>query len=197
MTVPSLASKQPPLTNMHARPYMQSGPIVQPLPVERPFVVRVILQAGAKVRQGREMDSAEIETLPRGTLLTISDRAFTAVSQPGERSVVRLKLADRPGWISMRLSLEPPRDEPVVEVVGDALPPTPASVKWMYRIVTDDGAVVREDPELSSAQVRHIPRGAIVEVTGKVTNSRGLSRLRIEDGWISEAFNPSSGKVRT
>jgi hypothetical protein len=71
-----------------------------------------------------------------------------------------------------------------------------ASARWMYRVVCAEGAFVREGLDLSSKKLREIPMGSTVEVTARVVNNAGLVRLRVTDGWISEAHNPTSGTVR-
>ena len=66
--------------------------------------------------------------------------------------------------------------------------------KMLYQVVYDEGALVREGVELSTDNLRMIPKGEVIEVVGRQTNSTGLFRLEVAGGgFISESLNPLSG----
>lgn len=84
----------------------------------------------------------------------------------------------------------PLRTESLLNAIqgGDSL-----LTKMLYQVVLPDGAVVRETEELGSSTVRTIACGDVIEVLGRRTNSTGLLRLQVEDGYISESLNPLAG----
>jgi len=67
--------------------------------------------------------------------------------------------------------------------------------RWVYRVVCEDGALVRQGLELSSMHRCTLVPDALVEISERRINDQGLARLRTADGrgWISEQLNPLSG----
>ena len=85
-----------------------------------------------------------------------------------------------------------------------------STTHWWWKVSYAAGAVVRETVDLKSNAVGTLPYGTYVQVTQKVINAAGLSRLRIRaalqptdpsqtscrvlEGWCSELLNPLSGE---
>lgn len=88
----------------------------------------------------------------------------------------RLKIAE--GWISEVLNPLSGQRGPVVEIVRLLQP-------LRYRVILEDGAVVRRTVELASSQVRTIQYGEIVNVSAKQFSDLGnrcVQRLKLADG---------------
>lgn len=66
--------------------------------------------------------------------------------------------------------------------------------RWLYRVVEQDGAYVRQGISLASVHKYTIPYGTIFEVTKRRYNKQGIARLRTRKGWVSEFFNPLSSE---
>jgi len=146
-------------------------------PGESPYLVRIIYEGGATVRNGVEIDLADaMRTLPVGTVVEAFNRVVTAEGTP------RLQIAD--GWISERL--RGGAEDPVVEVLRHT-PQAPLR----YRIRRLDGAMVRRGMEKDSEEVGLIPHGTIIEVSERRRIADGTMRLKIISpsdwiGWASE-----------
>ena len=93
----------------------QRGAILQPLPLPRPTVYRIVLPQGAVIRQDLELASPVVGHAPFGSWVTVIAQAFSDF--PADRAVARLRLAGG-GWISTRLNHSPPGDLALVECVG-------------------------------------------------------------------------------
>ena len=107
----------------------QRGPILQPLPLPRPMVYRVVLPQGAVIRQDVELASAVVGHARCGSWVTVVASKFTDF--PADRAVRRLRLAGG-GWISARLNHAPPHDLAVVEIVGYDRAYDPDQPHWFH-----------------------------------------------------------------
>lgn len=88
----------------------------------------------------------------------------------------RLKIAE--GWISEVLNPLSGQRGPVVEIVRLLQP-------LRYRVILQDGAVVRRTVELASTQVKTIQCGEVVNVSAKQFSDLGnrcVQRLKLADG---------------
>jgi len=132
----------------------------------------VVASEGCEVRDNNDSIVAE---LPFGTLIhgSVLDSNQLVIKYP----VVGCCKVRSDGGITL---LAP----------GDLL----EGAKWRYRVVCPTGAVVREGLELTSAYCRTIEVHSIFEASERRVNRQGLARLRLEDGWVSEALNPLSGQ---
>jgi hypothetical protein len=93
----------------------QRGKILQPFPLVRPAVYRIILPQGAVIRADVELGSPVVGHCPYGSWVSVNEQQFSDF--PAERAVARLRLVGG-GWISTRLNHAPPHDLAVVEFVG-------------------------------------------------------------------------------
>eukprot|EP00635_Sarcinochrysidales_sp_CCMP3193_P014062 CAMPEP_0118899848 /NCGR_PEP_ID=MMETSP1166-20130328/6224_1 /TAXON_ID=1104430 /ORGANISM="Chrysoreinhardia sp, Strain CCMP3193" /LENGTH=580 /DNA_ID=CAMNT_0006838979 /DNA_START=106 /DNA_END=1848 /DNA_ORIENTATION=+ len=141
----------------------------------------VVCRDGAFVREGLELASAHLYTLQKNAVFVVHERRVN------EQGLTRLRTDD--GWISEDLN-------PLSGQRGPIVVPLPVAEALEYRVVLDDGAVVRETVELSSAIVQVVPRGDRVVVDDKQFSDHPqlhcVPRLRLVApvrGWISQRLN--------
>jgi E3 ubiquitin-protein ligase Mdm2 len=98
------------------------------------------------------------------------------------------------GWISEGLNPLSGQTGPIVKSI-------PFPVPAQFRITLPDGAVIRQDVELSSNQIGHAPRRSILTIVGQEYSENPtdqcIQRLQLAGGggWVSVALNrplPSS-----
>lgn len=141
---------------------------------------RVVCGDGAYVRSGLELSSPHIYTVSHQAIMEVHERRVN------EQGLARLRTDD--GWISEHLNPLSGQRGPIVELL-----PVVSSLK--YRVVLQEGAVVRETVELSSPIVRVIQVGEVMSVCDKQfsnhPSSRCVPRLKLGDGsgWISQRLN--------
>ncbi|CAN0109949.1 unnamed protein product [Scytosiphon promiscuus] len=140
---------------------------------------RVVCRDGAFVRHGIELTSPFLFNLPWHSVVEVLERRINDAGLP------RLKIAE--GWISEVLNPLSGQRGPVVEIVRLLQP-------LMYRVVLEDGAVVRRTVELASSQVKTIAYGEVVQVSAKQFSDLGnrcVQRLKLSDGsgWLSTRLN--------
>jgi hypothetical protein len=154
---------------------------------------------GAFVREGCELGSDHIGTLPYGTIVNVQSKAVN------EMGLSRLRIdayvADAPfdhgrhsnddafcmkkvsGWISEFLN-------PLSGARGNIVEPIPFAVPLLYKVVLDDGAVIFSGVEISSLQIGLAPKGSLLSVVGRAftdSSVRCMEKLRLAGGggWIS------------
>ena len=147
---------------------------------------RVTCPDGAYVREGLELDSNHLSTLSYGSLVPVKARSVN------EMGLCRLQV-DLPhipdgGWVSECLN-------PLSGQRGPILQQLPFPVPVLYRVILNEGAVIRKDKELSSPEVRKAVPGSILKVTGRAFSNypeaQCVERLRLagDEGWISLRLN--------
>jgi len=155
---------------------------------------RVICPAGAFLREGLELNTRHIETIPYGSLVQVSRR--TVNSQGLMRLQVQAEVDDRQknkqrwidGWCSEYLN-------PQSGQRGIVVQPLPFPVPALYRVTLSIGAVIRSDIELSSPQIGVAPMGAVLSIVGRAFSEhpvdRCIERLQLagNSGWISVRLN--------
>ena len=125
---------------------------------------RVVCSGGAYVRGGLELSSPHIYTLAHQAIMEVHERRVN------EQGLARLRTDD--GWISEHLNPLSGQRGPIVELV-----PVVANLK--YRVVLQEGAVVRETVELSSPIVKVIQCGETMTISGKqFSNHPAQARAR-------------------
>jgi len=128
-------------------------------------------------------------------------------------------LPGRHGWLQI-LKIESPIEGMTVlsidgyPYLGPGLPALYIEPNtWFWRVTCGNGAFLREGIELGNKYLTTIIYGSVIQVTRKMINNEGLSRIHVhttvskEDnnikekaapqslqGWISENLNPQSGQ---
>ena len=155
---------------------------------------RVVCPAGAFVREGLELNTRHIDTLPDGSLVRVTRR--TVNSQGLVRLQVQSKIDDnrsnKPRWIEGWCSeyLNPQSGQRGIVVLPLNFP-----VPALYRITLPIGAVIRSDIELSSPIIGVVPMGEVVSVVGRSFSEhpvdKCIERLQLagNGGWISVRLN--------
>jgi hypothetical protein len=155
---------------------------------------RVICPAGAFVREGLELNTRHIDTLPYGSLVRVTRRTIN--SQGLVRLKVQSKIDDTEkhkqrwvdGWCSEYLN-------PQSGQRGIVVHPLSFPVPALYRVTLPIGAVIRSDIELSSPQIGVAPMGEILPIVGKAFSEhpvdKCIERLQLagNGGWISVRLN--------
>lgn len=155
---------------------------------------RVVCPAGAFIREGLELNTRHIDTLPYGSLVRVTRR--TVNSQGLMRLQVQSKTDDSQkhtqrwidGWCSEYLNPQSGQRGIVVEPLSF---PVPA----LYRVTLPIGAVIRSDIELSSPQIGVAAMGEVVPIVGKAFSEhpvdKCIERLQLagNGGWISVRLN--------
>lgn len=134
--------------------------LVQRLPIVR---YRAVASSGVLAREGPELGSRGLETIPLDRVVTVW---FRIVGDSGH-----LQLLTHLGWASERdadgaLMLEP------------WMPPS-------YRVAVLQGVNVRSGLELDSATVMHLSQGTVFEPLEQKQDVRGILRVRLAGGWVS------------
>ena len=147
-----------------------------------PYILKVVLPAGATVRAGVEIDQHAdvIRTLKCGEIVEAFGRAMTREGVP------RFQIVD--GWVSQRLRT--PNAEQVFAILRE-LPAQPIP----YRVIRAGGAQLREGVGLNSAMRGFAPQNEDITVCEKrftVVDGDICIRLKIQDPvhlrgcWLSE-----------
>jgi Zinc finger, C3HC4 type (RING finger) len=165
------------------------------------WIWRVTCPAGAFVREGLELNTRHLETLPYGTLVHVTRRTLnsqglarlrvSAIIDEHWTKSSKKRLIE--GWCSEALN-------PLSGNRGSVLLPLPFPVPANYKISLPDGAVVRSGVELSSPEIGALAHGTTVAITGRAFAEhpvdRCLERLRLATGgWISLRLNRPGGTI--
>lgn len=140
------------------------------------WIWRVTCPSGAYVREGLNLNTQHLDTIPFGTLVRVTKRTIntqglsrlrvSAVVDDHANHTNATRLID--GWCSEFLN-------PLSGNRGSILTPLAFPVPVLYRIILAAGAVVRSNVELSSSIQRQLPYGTIVPI-----QSRAFSEHPVE-----------------
>jgi hypothetical protein len=154
---------------------------------------RVSCLEGAYVREGLDLSSKHVDTLPYGTIVRVARKTVNSMglsrlrvqavveTSQGTQSVVE-------GWCSEFLN-------PLSGQRGLIASPLPFPVPALYRVALREGAVIRSDVELSSPQTDLAPHGAILTIVRRAFSEHPMDqcieRLQLAGGggWISVRLN--------
>jgi hypothetical protein len=154
---------------------------------------KVTCPAGAFLREGLELSTRRVSTLPYGTLVQVLRQCVNEAGLPRLQIVAHVyenaSYRRVEGWCSTALN-------PLSGQRGKILQPFPFVRPVVYRIVLPQGAVIRADVELGSPVVGHCPYGSWVSVNEQQFSDfpaeRAVARLRLAGGgWISTRLNHS------
>jgi len=70
-----------------------------------------------------------------------------------------------------------------------------AELRWIVKVVFNEGAKVRQGLELSSEVIHSVDFCSTIEVFERRVNRENIPRLRTAKGWMSEMLNPAAGSV--
>ena len=153
---------------------------------------RVTCSSGAFVREGLELTTHHVETLPHGSLMRVTRKTVNSEGLSRLRVHAVLRTTRKPrlveGWISEFLN-------PLSGQRGHIAQPLPFPVPAQYRVTLADGAVVRSGVELSSPQSGHVQPQTIVSIVGRKFSEHPMDqcieRLKLagDGGWISVRLN--------
>lgn len=149
------------------------------------WIWRVTSPAGAYVREGLDLTTRRIATVPYGHQLVVDGKTVNAMGlsrlhvayQNGSGDVVT-------GWCSEQMNPLSGRRESILQ-------PLPMPAPARYRVVLPDGAIVRNGVELSSRRIGRATHNTVLSVTTRCFSEhptdRCLQRLRLagDGGWIS------------
>jgi E3 ubiquitin-protein ligase Mdm2 len=159
------------------------------------WIWKVTYSCGAFVRDGLELNSNHIATLPYGSLFKVTQKT---ISTNGGLSRLRVHAelthdegaTPIQGWISEYLNPTSTSGErgPIVQPVSF---PVPA----LYQVSLKEGATIRSDIELSSKEIGHAPFGSILKIVGRAFSEhpqdKCIERLKLagNGGWVSVRLN--------
>ncbi|CAM9235302.1 unnamed protein product [Discosporangium mesarthrocarpum] len=141
---------------------------------------RVVCADGAVVREGLDLVSPFLYTLPCHSIVEVFERKLNKLG------LMRLQLSN--GWISEVLNPLSGQGGPVVELVNMIRP-------LQFRVVWPEGAVVRQSSELGSRMIKTLSLGELAAVDSKCFSDnppdRCVKRLRLAGGtgWVSLHLN--------
>lgn len=159
------------------------------------WVWRVTCAVGAFVREGVELSTHHLDTIPYGCMIKVTKRCIN--NQGLSRLRAQGNLFDSTsasksyrvsGWISELLN-------PLSGQRGIIAQPLPFPVPALYRVTLTLGAVIRKDIELSSPQIGTAPHGTILKIVGRAFSEhpvdKSIERLQLagDGGWISVRLN--------
>lgn len=155
---------------------------------------RVVCSDGAFVRRGLDLSSAHLGTLPYGSIVRVKRKTTNGMAL--SRLLIEANVRDDDdcrdscieGWISEFLN-------PLSGQRGPIALPLPFPVPALYEVTLAEGAVIRNDVELSSPIIGHAPMGAILTITGRIYSEHPqdqcIARYRLagNGGWINARLN--------
>jgi hypothetical protein len=163
------------------------------------WVWRVLCPAGAFVREGLDLYTQHIDTLPYGSLVRVTRKTVNNMG------LSRLRVTAIVDGIGIGANNSPPKRlvdgwcseflNPLSGQRGMVAQPLAFPVPALYRVTLPSGAVIRSDVELSSRQIGHAPNGAILVIAGRAFSEhpmdKCIERLRLagDGGWISVRLN--------
>lgn len=156
---------------------------------------RVTYKGGAFVREGLELNSRHIVTLPFGSVVQVSRKTISpdgGLSRLFCQAILSHDEGATPvkGWISEYLNPTSTTGER-----GPIVQPIPFPVPALYQVTLKEGALIRSDVELSSKQIGHAPYGAVLCVVGRAFSEhpqdKCIERLKLagNGGWVSVRLN--------
>ena len=152
---------------------------------------RVTCKVGAFLRQGLELNSEYICTIPHGAFVQVTRKTVNRMGLARLRVVARdAQGRSVHGWCSEFLN-------PLSGQRGHVVQPLPFSVPALYRVALPEGAVIREQIELSSPQIGHAPCGTVLTIVARRFSEHPqdqcVERLKLaggaDSGWISVRLN--------
>jgi hypothetical protein len=131
-----------------------------------PYVIKVIYEAGATVRNGVEIEeSTSIRTLACNEVIEAFKKSYTS------ESICRYQIAD--GWISEKLRGS--NEAKVVEVLKEKL-----INPLQYKIIREEGAKLRETYSLTSNDLGFCPVNTLLTISEK----RCTKSTESESEWV-------------
>ena len=160
---------------------------------------RVTCRVGAFLRLGLELNSDHLVTIPFGTFVQVTRKTVNQQGLSRLRVVVQndnTSDGKQPpprqveGWCSEFLN-------PLSGQRGHVVQSLPFPVPALYKVTLPQGAVIREQVELSSRQIGHAPCGTILSIVQRQFSEHPqdqcIERLKLaggrETGWISARLN--------
>ncbi|CAB9504158.1 protein ligase Mdm2 [Seminavis robusta] len=156
---------------------------------------RVTCKVGAYLRSGLELSSDHTCTIPFGSFVQVTRKTVNRMGLSRLRVVAQssIKNATEPveGWCSEFLN-------PLSGQRGHVVQPLPFPVPAVYRVTLPEGAVIREQVELSSRQIGHAPQGTLLTIVKRQFSEHPqdqcVERLKLAGGrhtagWISVRLN--------
>ncbi|KAL3783338.1 hypothetical protein HJC23_011102 [Cyclotella cryptica] len=197
-----------------------STPATKQRPTSNQWLWRVIYQPdGAFVRNGSELNSDHIGTLSYGSFCAVKGKIINdmglsrlrikayvkedgfSVDQNKEETRAEKNEGEErewkkiSGWISLFIN-------PLSGNGGKIIEPVNFPVPILYRVICENGAVIRSGVEISTTQIGLAPKGTVLSITGRSFSDHPKSccieRLRLTGGrgWISARLNESSPRDR-
>jgi hypothetical protein len=159
------------------------------------WIWKVTYSGGAFVREGLELNSLHIATLPYGSFCRVSRKTISTdggLSRLWVHAVLPHDEGATPveGWISEYLNPTSTTGER-----GPIVQPVPFPVPAVYQVTLQEGALIRSDVELSSKQIGHAPCGAALQIVGRAFSEHPqdqcIERLKLagNGGWVSVRLN--------
>jgi E3 ubiquitin-protein ligase Mdm2 len=156
---------------------------------------KVTYSSGAFVRDGLELNSNHITTLPYGSFVQVTRKTISTdggLSRLWIHATLKHDEGATPiqGWISEYLNPTSTSGER-----GPIVQPVPFPVPALYRVSLKEGATIRSDIELSSKQIGHAPFGSILKIVGRAFSEhpedKCIERLKLagNGGWVSARLN--------
>lgn len=156
---------------------------------------RVTYSGGAYIREGLELNTRHIATLPFGTFLQVYRKTISTDGGLSRLWVRAILSHDEgatrvEGWLSEYLNPTSTTGER-----GPIVQPVPFPVPALYQVSLREGALIRSDVELSSKQIGHAPFGATLCIVGRAFSEhpqdKCIERLKLagNGGWVSVRLN--------
>ena len=160
----------------------------------RVWMWRVTCSSGAFVRNGLELNTQHIQTVPFGSCLQVTRKVINGMGLP--RLQIHTTLEDEEvehdnseGWISEFLN-------PLSGQRGPISQPIPFPLPALFQVTLADGAIIRADVELSSSQIGLAPVNTILTVVARAFSDHPqescIERLKLaghHGGWVSIRLN--------
>lgn len=149
---------------------------------------RVTCKVGAVLRTGLELSSGQLCTIPYGSFVQVTRKTVNQTGLSRLRVVARVDNRQVEGWCSEFLN-------PLSGQRGHVVQPVPFMAPALYRVTLPQGAVIREEVELSSRHIGNAPFGTIVTGVRRQFSEHPqdqcLERLKLAggSGWISVRLN--------
>lgn len=150
---------------------------------------RVTCRVGAFLRQGLELSSDHHCTIPFGSFVQVTRKTVNRMGLSRLRVIAQYEGQTVEGWCSEFLN-------PLSGQRGHVVQPLPFPVPAIYRVTLEEGAVIREQIELSSRQIGHAPCGTLLTIIQRQFSEHPqdqcVERLKLagrDSGWISVRLN--------
>jgi hypothetical protein len=164
---------------------------------------RVTCKVGAFLRSGLELSSDHTATVPYGSFVQVTRKTVNRMGLSRLRVVAQvhggngggggaatMMMKQVEGWCSEFLN-------PLSGQRGHVVQPLPFPVPAVYRVTLPEGAVIREQVELSSRQIGSAPCGTLLTIVKRQFSEHPqdqcVERLKlagsVDAGWISVRLN--------